>query len=155
MNKNVVDSMINISKIHSERLSLAIEKLAPIFPISATKIQALNEHEFLLLELLTNRFAKLQDFIGSKLIDIYLESVGESLESLTILDKVHKLEKFHVIEDGDTWMEMRQLRNHLSHEYPDHPEITAAYLNEAYISSQQLLQYLQNILKALEVAEDK
>ncbi len=40
---------------------------------------------------------------------------------------------------------MREVRNHLAHEYPEHPEITAAHLNQVFTLSPQLLNILNNI----------
>jgi hypothetical protein len=40
-------------------------------------------------------------------------------------------------------------RNHISHEYPEHPELTAKYLNKIFSLSPQLLLILSKIKKAL------
>lgn len=42
----------------------------------------MNKNELLILDTMTGRFAKLQDLIGSKIIDIYLHSKAEQIVGL-------------------------------------------------------------------------
>lgn len=140
-----MESALEIAKIHVKRLAYALEKLSPIFPMPADKVNALTDEELLLLELLTSRFAKLQDFMGAKLFTVFLESKGELADEMTFLDKIHKLEKLNLITSAEDWMVMRQIRNHLSHEYPHKPELTAQYLNQAYTMAFKLINCLDKL----------
>lgn len=45
----------------------------------------------------------LQDFVGSKIINLFLDVSQEPYEALTMIDKLNKLEKFHIIDDNDVW----------------------------------------------------
>ncbi len=45
---------------------------------------------------------------------------------------------------------MRDSRNHLSHEYPDNPELTAINLNVAYGLSTKLINNLNKFVAACE-----
>lgn len=40
---------------------------------------------------------------------------------------------------------MRKVRNHLTHEYPDHPDFTAADLNQIAKLTPELLNILNNV----------
>ena len=62
---------------------------------------------------------------------------------MTFIDRLNRLEKFGVLDEAENWMKMRQIRNHLSHEYPDQPEIMAEYLNDAFNFGKTLLYYLE------------
>jgi hypothetical protein len=64
----LIRELFKITDIHQKRIIFSMDKLANIFPISVGKIQNLSEQEFLLIELLTTRFSKLQDFMGNKII---------------------------------------------------------------------------------------
>jgi len=145
MNKLI--EILKIAEIHAVRINNARTQLSNLFPISATKVQTLSEHDFLLIELLTNRFAKLQDLIGTKLVNAFLEEKGETFENITMIDKINKLEKLGLLSDANIWLEMRTLRNHLTHEYPDHPEITAHLLNQLFTMVPQLLSLFENLKK--------
>ncbi|MDX2050621.1 MAG: hypothetical protein SFT93_05600, partial [Rickettsiaceae bacterium] len=67
------------------------------------------------------------------------------LENMTMIDKLNKLEKLQIINSVSTWEEMRRTRNHIAHEYPDKPELTAKYLNQIYNLAPELLNILDNI----------
>ena len=146
---NNLTEIIKTADIHAIRIHYAIDRLVDLFPISASTIESVSEQNFLLIELLVSRFSKLQDFIGAKLADAFLESKGELVYSMTMIDKINKLEKLNIIDDANLWFEMREIRNHLAHEYPDHPEITAKYLNQVFKLAPQLLLLLKNIKERL------
>jgi hypothetical protein len=150
MNNNKIKSLIEISRIHESHLLYAINNLAGIFPITEEKVAHLTEQEFLVVDFLVNRFCRLQDFMGSSLIDAALIQMNEFANDLTMIDKMNRLEKFHLIKDARLWQEIRKLRNHLTHEYPDHPELAAKFLNQAYSLSFELLEVLNNLLGRLE-----
>lgn len=143
----ILNSSIEIANTHAKRLSYAINKLKPNFPVSAEKIDTLTDQEIETFELFTSRFAKLQDFMGNKLFNLILDKSGEFQESMTLIDKINKLEKLKLIESASDWQILRQVCNHLAHEYPDHPELTAKYLNEAYDLSEKLLNTLAMLVK--------
>lgn len=150
MNKNTIKSLIDISRIHESHLLYALNNLADIFPITEEKVKHLTKEEFILVDFLINRFCRLQDFMGSNLINAVLIQINEFADDLTMIDKMNKLEKFHLIKDARLWQEMRKLRNHLIHEYPDHPELITKFLNQAYPLSFELLEVLNNLLSSLE-----
>ncbi|MDF3033594.1 MAG: hypothetical protein K0R76_548 [Alphaproteobacteria bacterium] len=145
MNETVVQSLLDTAAIHEKRLLYALNHLAPTLPIAAEKVRSLNDQEILIVELLISRFSKLQGFLGSKLIDVVVERINEFSRELTMIDKINKLEKFHLIKEAKLWKEMRELRNHLSHEYPNHPELLAKYLNQTYKLSFELIDFFNNL----------
>ena len=79
--------------------------------------------------------------IGAKLFSTIIEVSGEALNTalLTMIDKVNHLEKMGIDIHYETWAKLREIRNHLSHEYPDNPEITVLNLNEFYAFIPKLL----------------
>jgi len=150
MNENTIKSLIEISRIHESHLLYALNNLADIFPITEEKVTNLTKEEFVLVDFLANRFCRLQDFMGANLIDAVLIQFNEFTDDLTMIDKMNKLEKFHFVKEARLWQEMRKLRNHLIHEYPDRPELVAKFLNQAYSLSFELLEILNNLLGSLE-----
>lgn len=68
------------------------------------------------------RFIKLQDMMGDKLFKIFLDEIGEYKDSMSLLDVLDKLEKFGIVDDAYSWMEYRNLRNKLTHEYPNNEQ---------------------------------
>ena len=68
------------------------------------------------------RFTKVQDLLGEKLFKEVLISLGDYKDNMTMLDIQDKLEKIEIIEHASEWMDFRNLRNILAHEYPDNEE---------------------------------
>ena len=152
MNKlnNHLQAAIRIAQKHAERLEYATNKLSHKFPLSKEQVEKLTNDEIETFELFTSRFAKLQDFMGAKLYPLFLEIVGEEPETMTFIDRINKLEKLEIIDSAEEWKLMRDSRNHLSHEYPDNPELTAINLNVAYGLSTKLINNLNKFVAACE-----
>ncbi len=155
MNKALLDSNLKIADLHAKRLQYAIDKLKSRFPISVEQLISLNDEEVLIFELFSSRFTKLQDLMGAKLFGQVLEYAAEPGEYVGFIDKVNKLEKLGIIPDAQKWFLLREMRNHLSHEYPDNPELTAKNLNEAFDITNYLLLCLQNIKEFVHKIEEK
>lgn len=149
---NTLNEILKIADIHASRIRMALDDLKNSFPLDKETAAHFNREQLLLLELLTGRFAKLQDLMGKKIIDHYLQSIGEFYDNETIIDKINKLERIGIISDAQLWKTMRDTRNHIAHEYPDHPEITARYLNQLYDLAPKLLDILQQL--KLRIKED-
>jgi len=147
--KNTYKPFINIAQTHVKRLQFALDHLKDIMPISQDSIQSMSDLEFMYFEVLTNRFSKLQDYLGAKIFDICLEVHKESSLGMSMIDKLNRLEKIGIIDSAEFWDELRELRNHLTHEYPDHPELTAKYLNYTYRLSPRLISLAEVIMKSL------
>lgn len=61
------------------------------------------------------RFGRLQDTIGDRLVPELLRQLLEKPGSA--LDNLHRLEKLGLLESAEAWIEARNLRNRLVHEY--------------------------------------
>lgn len=144
-----IQEMLNIADIHANRINMALSKLSSALPFTAEKVKSFTEEELLWTDLLVNRFGKLQDFLGIKLINCFLNDVGEFIDGFTMIDKINVLERLNIIKDAETWQHMRIVRNHVAHEYPDNPELTAAYLNDLVRLAPELLQILKSIKNKL------
>lgn len=138
MNNNF-SGYVGIVDIHIKRLEFALSHLKNIMPVDESGIKNMSDEAFMYFEVLTNRFSKLQDYLGGKIFDLCLQINKENYTNMSMIDKLNKLEKIGVIESVELWDELRELRNHLTHEYPNHPEITAKYLNYTYNLSPQLI----------------
>jgi len=68
------------------------------------------------------RFVKLQDYMGEKLFKELLKSLLEYKDNMSMLDVLDKLEKLEIIKSSDRWLDYREIRNKLTHEYPDNKD---------------------------------
>lgn len=150
MNKKTIQSLIEIARIHETQLLYALNNLTYMLPLTEQKVVNLTQQELILVDFLVYRFSRLQDFMGSNLIDAVLIQLNEFSDKLAMIDKMNKLEKFELIKDAHLWQDIRKLRNQLTHEYPDHPELVAQFLNQTHSLSFELLEILNNLLRSLE-----
>lgn len=143
MLKNIPE-ILEVADIHQQRILLAQEKIGSLFPFDAENVKKINEDALAWIDLWINRFGKLQDIIGSKLIDSFLALHQEPTASLTMIDKLNKLERLGVIK-VELWSKMKDARNHVAHEYPNEPALTAFYLNEIAELTPELLKLYQTL----------
>jgi uncharacterized protein with HEPN domain len=91
------------------------------------------------------RFSKLQDTIGNKIFPLGLVLLGEDIEARPFIDLLNKLEELRLIPSSSKWMEWMELRNDLTHEYPDIIEDRIDALNNLKTALSEILQVYQKI----------
>ncbi len=143
------DGILKIADIHAARLQEALDDLARKYPFDKNFIEHMEKIDLLTLEMMTNRFAKLQDLLGKKVIDLFLQNQAQPVDGLFMLDKIHLLEKFNIIESDEVWDQLRETRNHITHEYPDNPDLAARHLNGIFAMSQKLIAIYQKLAAAI------
>lgn len=132
-----------IADIHVRRLMASLEKTDTLFPFTPESLSALTDEQVALLDMMTTRFSKLQDLIGGKIFPLILNILGE--DALSFRDKLNTLEKLRIIEDASWWMEMREIRNQITHDYPDNYDILAKHFNQMRPFIQQLLHFWEGL----------
>lgn len=63
------------------------------------------------------RFSSMQDFLGSKIFPLLLDIAG--IGSSKMSEVLYHIEKEGVIDTLEEWVELREVRNELEHDYPD------------------------------------
>lgn len=139
-----------ICQIHVDRLNLAIRKIEQFYPFSEQMISAISEEYLPYFELFTARFAKLQDTLGEKAFSHLLECMGEQIAQKSFIDKLNKLEQLEILPSAAWWIELRKIRNILTHEYPDDPAFLADNLNNAFIQVKRLLLFWESLASYIE-----
>jgi hypothetical protein len=67
-------------------------------------------------------FSKIQDRMGAKIFkQILLELKEIDTEAVPMRDVLGIMEKLGIIEQAEDWERLREIRNLLSHDYPDQP----------------------------------
>jgi hypothetical protein len=135
-----------ITDIHANRLNIAILKTAKLFPINAVALNELNNEELAFLDMVTTRFGKLQDIIGSKIFPLILDLLGEN-DALSFRDKLNRLEKLNIINDASWWMNLREIRNQITHDYPDNYELLSMNFNKLIPFAKKLLIIWEDLKK--------
>jgi len=101
-----------------------------------------------MLESFSARFGRMQDTMGDKLFPRFLALLGE--KSGAMIDNLNRLERLQYVSDAAKWLEMRQLRNKLIHEYVEDVGVFAHSLNQANQYTDELLSVFHKISKSLQ-----
>lgn len=142
---------IKMAGIHAEKIKYAMENLSSYFPLTVEMLEKLPEHKLLYFELLTSRFALLQEFIGSKIFPLLLaEAIEENVSKMSSIDKLNKLERLEIIDTTEEWKIMNKICNKIMKAYPEQSIIVAVKL---YIDKMTFPELMKK-LKAFSIIDD-
>lgn len=143
MKKYFLSDYIRFADLHAQKLALMLQALNNLPSITGDYLKNPKPiTESGLLDGTILRFTALQDMIGSKIFPIVIELLQEDDKSL--IDKLNKLEKIEYIPNANWWVDLRSLRNQLSHDYHDDYESIANDFNQLIIQSKELLVFWTN-----------
>ncbi len=118
---------------HVQRMSHAYTKMALFMPLDINRYQQLSDDEVEHIDQFLFRFAKLQDAMGERLFILMLEFLKEdNPKSKPFIDTLNRLEQIGLLEDKNTWLELRKIRNNIDHQYEDDPKQASEALNSIY-----------------------
>ena len=140
---SIIKENLQIANIHLNRLKQASKEIE-----SKNILKDFDIDDFEVVKVIDTfvfRFIKLQDYLGQKLFRRFLEEIGELYENMSFIDILDKLEKLGIINSSVEWIEIRKLRNKLTHEYPDELEAIKEEINVAMNKISLLEKALQNI----------
>jgi len=78
---------------------------------------ALRPEEKAILDAYLKRFSSIQDFLGAKIFPLLLEISGIGGNKMS--EVLYHIEKEQIIDSLDNWIELREIRNELEHDYPE------------------------------------
>ena len=134
---------------HFHYLFEAMESLHPSYPFQGNLFEQLNSLEVRSIDQFILRFSKVQDAMGLRLFPAVLAVIQEDFEEKPMIDKLNRLEKLGYLHDARQWQTLRNVRNQLTHEYPDDPQKNAANLNLAFRSAIPLYQMYEKLIDVL------
>ena len=115
--------------IHHQRMKFAYDSINKYFPLTETNFGQISQLEMALFDQLIYRFSKLRDSMGTRLFKQLLEALEEDFSGLPFIDILNKMEKLNLLENAKDWVELRQTRNNVAHEYPFYKEVQIEELN--------------------------
>jgi len=83
--------------------------------------------------------------MGEKLFPSVLILLGEYKSSMAFRDTLNKLERLEIIPSVAKWMEFREIRNTLTHEYPDNEDEIIEGIKLALIVYSEIKDIYDNI----------
>ncbi len=78
---------------------------------------SLPPQERAILDAYLKRFSSIQDFLGAKIFSLLLEVSG--INSSKMSEVLYHIEKEEIIDTLENWIELREVRNELEHDYPE------------------------------------
>ena len=145
----ILNQWIKICNIHARRLKINLNEVENLIPLTAEKVQKLDDNTYNHLDLVIFKFSKLQDDIGNKIFPIFLMIVGEDIKRKSFIDILNRLEQMYIIESAQFWKDLKETRNSISHDYPDDPELVAKNLNDVLKKSKILLKFWTKLKKEI------
>lgn len=139
------------------QLSLVIERLQTLFPLSAELFanEGICAEDALALDAFRVRFTDLQDMLGRTVFKTIakLDEDETSGEPLTMRERIMLMEKRGLI-DASQWQDIRAVRNDFTHEYPDEHEEKAENFNAAWNYSPILLNIAKSVHRYIHQKHD-
>jgi hypothetical protein len=131
---------------HIKRLRSASKKMSLYMPLSVNRYENLTDDEVEHIDQFLFRFAKLQDTIGNKLFGALLSFLQEAnLKNSPFLDVLNRLEQLKIIENKDDWVELRKIRNDISHHYDDDSQEMVLGINAIYQKKDLLIEIFNKV----------
>ena len=141
---------IDTCNTHAARLSMALSHVVSFYPFTASAFSTLKDDQLSFIEFMISRVTKLQDTIGAKIFPALIDLLESNTERQSFLDILHKLEKWNFLPTTEGWIHLREVRNYLTLDYPDQPELMAKHINRAVESSKELLLYWSFLKEKIE-----
>lgn len=138
---------------HVEKLNDAKDYLKSIMPLSVEEYLKIDKIQSSFIDQLNFRFSKLQDTIGESILKGILIKSKENVEKMTFLDILNRLEKLDIL-DKNIWLELREVRNEIAHEYSFNQDEVVDNINLIYNKIDELISVYQELLKFIETIKE-
>jgi hypothetical protein len=126
---------------HAEALGDALADIA-LRAFVPADLESLAKADRRLLDQFAYRYTRLQDDMGARLMPAVLTALGEDIVALPALDRFNRLEQLGWLPSADEWMELRQVRNPFTHDYPESAEERFERFQTALAAAERLRQLI-------------
>ena len=120
--------ILNVLDNQFSKIELIVSEIKDFLPLNNEDMEDINKIKT--IDSFIYRFGKIQDIMGEKLFPAFLEHLQEYNPSMSLLDVLHKLDKL-ILLNTDEWIKIRQIRNTMTHEYPDNNDEIIATISSA------------------------
>ncbi|CAO5679869.1 MAG: hypothetical protein HEEMFOPI_01354 [Holosporales bacterium] len=144
--RDILKQTIEECQLHLERMQQAAQHIRCLYPFCEEKFPLKKYEDLTSLDMFTSRLSKLQDTMREDLFPEFLKFLGEDVFVLSMIDRLNKLEKYGVLKSVTQWKNLRDLKNNLSHEYPNSYESLVKTLNQVFEKCHILEQTLKKII---------
>jgi len=139
---------------HLQRINEAYEELQIFIPMTVKEYTELNKEQVQATDQYLFRFAKLQDTMGDKIFKLLISMYEDNFSQKTFIDILHTLEKIGYLHSAKEWINLRQIRNNISHQYDDEPEYMSQAINEI-VNNKVIIEKIYNGIKSKYIESKK
>lgn len=119
---------INVNVETEEEVEKIIKTLK-LYPITEQSLIGFPIEKRTFIDSLIYRFLIIQDYASTKLFPLIAKIITNESQQSSWFDILALMEKHQIITSEEHWDKLRKLRNLLSHEYEDIPELRAMDIN--------------------------
>jgi len=141
LNKKIYECDMHIQKLYDAK-----EFLANIMPLTVETYLNIDKIQSSFIDQLNFRFSKLQDTIGESILKGILILSKEPVEKMTFLDILNRLDKLEILQK-DKWLELREVRNEIAHEYSFNQDEVVDNINMVYEKTDELIMVYKELYK--------
>lgn len=127
-----IESSLSECESHYKILDKRKKTLDVFFPLTRDLFEKLTDGQIEHIDQFIYRFTKLQDSFGSRMLPSIYYYLENETKAVPFLDIISRLEKLEIVPSEDDWQYFRNLRNNLTHDYPESVEQTIFTLNSLY-----------------------
>lgn len=124
-----INSSLKECDTHLSRLRRSYNLLKEFFPLTSESLKVSTEEKIEHIDQFIYRFTKLQDAMGARLLPSVYSYLQGVIRPVPFIDILADLEKFEILTSEYEWQFFRNLRNNLTHDYPESIEQTVITLN--------------------------
>lgn len=117
---------------HLERIEDSYSDVKNIIPMTVQEYEQLTKDEIQAIDQYLFRFSKLQDTMGDKIFKLIFNQYNQSDKALPFVDMLNQLEKLGFLYSAKEWINLRKIRNEISHQYDDEPDEMSKALNNIF-----------------------
>ncbi len=143
--KKRFDKLSKYYKALKEYKELIDLMLADIDIYDTWEFNRLKAQDRAILDAYLKRFASIQDFLGAKIFPMLLEVAGIGTSKMSEVLMI--IEKEGIIDNLESWVELREIRNELEHDYPEELKDALNDLKFCIDSYEKIEEYYINSLK--------
>ena len=125
------------------------EYLASIMPLTVDGYLEIDKIQSSFIDQLNFRFSKLQDTIGESILKGVLVLSKEDVKKMTFIDILNRLEGLEII-DKNIWLNLREVRNEIAHEYSFNQNEVVDNINLIYRKSDELIVIYEKLVLFIE-----
>ena len=125
----MLGELIKTIDLFIKKADFSYQEIHKMMPLSNEVLSQENNSQ--IVDSFIFRFAKIQDLIGDKLFLEFLKCLGEYKKKMVFIDILNQLEKLEILESSHNWRNYKDVRNKITHEYPNNIEDIIDGINKA------------------------